>query len=50
MAAVAIAIGFSAIGCSTLQPQLPAAQPAIQDQWPLPPNTTALSAPALASA
>ena len=23
-----------------LQPPLPAAQPAIQDQWPLPPNTT----------
>ncbi len=46
MAAVAIAIGFSASGCAMLQPRLPAAQPAIQAQWPLPPNTTAASATA----
>jgi multidrug efflux system outer membrane protein len=33
-------------GCMTLEPPLPAAQPEIPAEWPLPPTTTAAPAPA----
>jgi multidrug efflux system outer membrane protein len=39
LAAVAVAVLVS--GCGALEPRLPEAQPAIPDQWPLPPTTTA---------
>ncbi len=38
---LAFASMLFAAGCATLEPRLPEAAPAIQAQWPLPPNTTA---------
>ena len=39
-AAVALAAALSASSCAMLEPKLPAAQPSIQGEWPLPPTTT----------
>jgi len=41
---MALTIGLCASSCAMLEPELPAADPAIEGAWPLPPTTVATSA------
>jgi multidrug efflux system outer membrane protein len=41
---MALTIGLCASSCAMLEPELPAADPAIEGEWPLPPTTVATSA------
>lgn len=46
MTALAMATTLFVVGCATLEPAVPAAEPSIQGEWPLPPTTDAMPAPA----
>ena len=50
MTALAMATTLLVVGCATLEPAVPAAQPSIQGEWPLPPTTDAMPASADADA